>query len=129
MKKVVTACSALSAIISIAALIFSLKGLFTSHGLIVDLALFTFIAQGTFMGFIGNVLSAAVLCGGFGVMAFYGFDGSQTAHRRAFAYGVAMTIICGLSLIISIVYRTFTIGDLLIAALPAVYTYAVLRSA
>ena len=129
MKKVVTACSVLSAIISIAALIFSLKGLFTSNGLIVDLALFTFIAKGTFMGFIGNVLSAAVLCGGFGVMAFYGFDGGQAANRRAFGYGVAMTIICGLSLIIAIVGRTFTIGDLLIAALPAVYTYAVLRSA
>lgn len=129
MKKVVTACSVLSAIISIAALIFSLKGLFTSHGMIVDLALFTFIAKGTFMGFIGNVLSAAVLCGGFGVMAFYGFSDGQTANRRAFMYGVAMTIICVLSLIISIVYRTFTVGDLLIAALPAVYTYAVLRSA
>ncbi|MBQ3162281.1 MAG: hypothetical protein IJC04_09170 [Oscillospiraceae bacterium] len=129
MKKVVTACSVLSAIISVAALIFSLKGLFTSHGLIVDLALFTFIARGTFMGFIGNVLSAAVLCGGFGVMAFYGFSDGQTANRRAFMYGVAMTIICVLSLIISIVYRTFTVGDLLIAALPAVYTYAVLRSA
>ncbi len=129
MKKVVTACSVLSAIISVAALIFSLKGLFTSHGMIVDLALFTFIARGTFMGFIGNVLSAAVLCGGFGVMAFYGFSDGQTANRRAFMYGVAMTIICVLSLIISIVYRTFTVGDLLIAALPAVYTYAVLRSA
>ena len=129
MKKVVTACSVLSAVISVAALIFSLKGLFTSHGLVVDLALFTFIAKCTFMGFIGNVLSAAVLCGGFGIMAFYGIDGGQAAKRRAFGYGIAMTIICGLSLIISIVYRTFTIGDLLIAALPAVYTYAVLKSA
>ncbi len=129
MKKVVTACSVLSAIISIAALIFGLKGLFTSHGMIVDLALFTFIARGTFMGFIGNVLSVAVLCGGFGAMAFYGFSDGQTANRRAFSYGIAMTIICGLSLLIAIVGRTFTIGDLLIAALPAVYTYAVLRSA
>ena len=59
----------------------------------------------------------------------YGIDGGQAAKRRAFGYGIAMTIICGLSLIISIVYRTFTIGDLLIAALPAVYTYAVLKSA
>ncbi len=129
MKKVLSSCSVLSGVIALAALVFGIRGLFDSSRFIVDLAMFAMIAKGSFMGFIGNVLSVIILCGGFGAMAYYGFSGGQYAKKRAFGYGIAMTAICGVSLLFAIFGGIFTIGDLLIVALPAVYTYAVLRTA
>ncbi|MBP1550140.1 MAG: hypothetical protein J6A05_09065 [Oscillospiraceae bacterium] len=130
MKKVLSSCSVLCGVIALAALVFGIRGLFDSSRFMVDLALFSMIARGSFMGFIGNVLSVVILCGGFGAMAYYGLIASgHTAHKRAFGYGVAMTAICGVSLLFALFGHIFTIGDLLIFALPAVYTYAVLKTA
>ncbi len=128
-KKVLSSCSVLSGVIALAALVFGIRGLFDSSRFIVDLAMFSMIAKGSFMGFIGNVLSVIILCGGFGAMAYYGLSGGQSAKRKAFGYGVAMTAICILSLIFAVFGHSFTIGDLFIAVLPAVYSYAVLRTA
>lgn len=129
MKKVLSSCSVLSGVIALAALVFGIRGLFDSSHFFIDLALFNMVAKGSFMGFIGNVLSVLILCGGFGAMAYYGFSGGQSAKKKAFGYGIAMTAICGVSLLFAIFGHIFTIGDLLIVALPAVYTYAVLRTA
>ena len=130
MKKVLSSCSVLCGVIALAALVFGIRGLFDSTRFFIDLALFSMIARGSFMGFIGNVLSVVVLCGGFGAMAYYGLvaEGSS-AHKKAFGYGVAMTAVCGISLLIALFGHIFTIGDLLVFALPAVYTYAVLKTA
>lgn len=133
MKKVLSSCSVLCGVIALAALVFGIRGLFDSSRFIVDLALFSMVASGGFMGFIGNVLSIVILCGGFGAMAYYGLvvEGSN-AHKKAFGYGVAMTAVCGLSLLIALfggaVGRN-PFGDILIFALPAVYTFAVLKTA
>jgi len=129
MKRVLSSCSVLCGIIALAALVFGIRGLFDSSHFFIDLALFNMIAKGRFMGFIGNVLSVVILCGGFGAMAYYGFSGGLNAKKKAFGYGIAMTVICGISLLFAIFGHIFTIGDLLIVALPAVYTYAVLRTA
>ncbi len=129
MKKVLSSCSALSGVIALAALVFGIRGLFDSSRFIVDLAMFSMIARGTFMGFIGNVLSVVILCGGFGAMAYFGFSHGLNAKKKAFGYGIAMTIICGVSLLFAIFGHILTIGDILIVALPAVYTYSVLRTA
>ncbi|MBR4097183.1 MAG: hypothetical protein IKK42_07785 [Oscillospiraceae bacterium] len=127
MKKVLSSCSVLCGVIALAALVFGIRGLFDSSRFIVDLAMFSMIATGSFMGFIGNVLSVVILCGGFGAMAYYGII--NFSNKKAFGYGVAMTAICGISLIIAIFGHIFTIGDLFIFALPAIYTYAVLKTA
>ena len=129
MKKVLSTCSVLSGIIAFAALVFGIRGLFDSSHFFIDLALFFMIARGSFMGFIGNVLSVVILCGGFGAMAYYGFIDDPNSNKKAFGYGVAMTAVCGVSLIFAIFGQIFTIGDLFIFALPAVYTYAVLKMA
>lgn len=130
MKKVLSSCSVLSGVIALAALVFGIRGLFDSSRFIVDLAMFSMVATGSFMGFIGNVLSVVILCGGFGAMAYYGLIASgSSSHKKAFGYGVAMTAICGVSLLFAIFGHIFTIGDLFIFALPAIYTYAVLRTA
>ncbi len=132
MKKALSFCSGLSGVIALAALVFGIRGLFDSSRFIVDLAMFSMIAGGTFMGFIGNVLSIVILCGGFGAMAYYGFSHGLNAKKKAFGYGIAMTAICGVSMLFAIfggsAGRNY-FGDILIFALPAVYTYAVLRTA
>jgi len=128
MRKFLDITSVLCIIVALASLVMGVRVL-TGHGMFVGLAIFSMARQGTFMGFIGNILGIAVTCGGFGAMAYYGFSGGLNAKKKAFGYGIAMTVICGISLLFAIFGHIFTIGDLLIVALPAVYTYAVLRTA
>jgi len=96
---------------------------------LIGLRIFSMAESGTFIGFIGNLLGAAVSCLGFGSLAVCGFKGSHDAKRKGFIYGLIMTGICLISMTAAIIGRSFTIGDLFVAALPAVYTFAVLKSA
>lgn len=93
-----------------------------------DFRVFGIVENGSFFGFIGNVLGTAISCIGFGLLAWYGFGKSQSAKRSGFIYGLVMTGICLISMIASII-GGFTIGDLFVFALPAVYTFAVLKLA
>ncbi len=128
MKKVVTACSVLCALIALLSLVMGVKGLFGGSDFIISLAIFRFISQGTIMSFLGNVLSVVVMVYGFGMMALYGFDGTHSSKKKGFAYGAVMTCICLLSMVFAI-FGHFTIGDLLLVALPAVYTFGMLKTA
>lgn len=128
MKRVINICSALCGITAILSLVMGIRVL-TGHGFLVGLRIFSMAESGTFIGFLGNLLGIAVSCIGFGLLAWYGFGKSQSAKKSGFIYDLVMTGICLISMIAAIIGGSFTLGDLFIFALPAVYTYAVLKSA
>lgn len=129
MKKTVSVCSVLCGIVALATLILGIRAIFTNNSFYVGLSLFHFAAQSKFMGFIGNVLGIAVTCLGFGALAYCGFSGTQSSKKNGFIYGLIMTGVCVISMIASIAGKSFTMGDLFITLLPAVYTFATLKSA
>ncbi|MDE5741418.1 MAG: hypothetical protein K2H90_03110 [Oscillospiraceae bacterium] len=128
MKRVIKICSVLCGITAAASLIMGISVLM-GKSFIFDFRVFGIVERGTFFGFIGNILGTAISCIGFGFLAWYGFGKSQSAKRNGFIYGLVMTGICLISMIAAIIGGSFTLGDLFIFALPAVYTYAVLKSA
>lgn len=128
MKRVISICSVLCGITAAASLIMGISVLL-GKSFLFDFRVFGIIESGTFFGFIGNVLGTAISCIGFGLLAWYGFGKSQSAKRNGFIYGLIMTGICLISMIAAIIGGGFTLGNLFIFALPAVYTYAVLKSA
>ena len=128
MKKVINICSVLCGIIAVLSLIMGIR-ILTGGNFFIGLRIFNMAEKGTFISFIGNLLGVAVSCLGFGSLAVCGFQGSKSAKRSGFIYGLIMTAICLISMIASIIGRSFTVGDLFIAVLPAVYTFAVLKSA
>ena len=131
-RKIVIFCSVLCGITAVLSLVRGIRVLVIGTGnnnYFVALRVFGMAQSGTIGGFIGNLLSVAVSCVGFGALAFYGLIGSQNAKKNAFFFGLIMTGVCLISVIVSIFSKTFTIGDLYMLALPAAYTIAVLKSA
>lgn len=128
MKRVLNFCSVLCGITAVSSLIMGISVLL-GKSFLFDFRVFGIVENGTFFGFIGNVLGTAVSCIGFGLLAWYGFGKSQSSKRSGFIYGLVMTGICLVSMIASIIGGGFTVGNLFVFALPAVYTYAVLKTA
>ena len=129
MKKVLNVCSVLCGITALLSLIMGIRVLATGGSFLIGLRIFGMAERGTFAGFIGNLLGVAISCLGFGALAVCGMKNDQKSKRNSFIYGLVLTGICLISMIASIIGRSFSIGDLFIVALPAVYTYAVLRTA
>lgn len=130
MKKTIRICSFLCAVTALLTLVMGIYVL-TGHNFFIGIRLFNIAASGGFTGFIGNLLGIAVTFFGFGVLAIYGFnaDRDSGARKNAFIYGCVMTVICIISAFFALFTHNFTIGDLMAAALPAIYTFAVFKSA
>lgn len=130
MRKLIDITSVLCGIIALVSLVMGIRVL-TGHGYFMGLAIFSMARRGTMLGFIGNILGIAVTCGGFGAMGFYGFTSYRSASSRknAFIWGLVMSAICLLSLVCSFFARSFNFGDIIILALPLLYTYGIFKSA
>lgn len=127
MKKAVSVCSVLCGIVAVLSLIFGIRAL-SGNNFFIGLRIFNLAAQGSFMGFIGNIMGIAVTCLGFGILALCGFSGTQSAKKKGFIYGLIMTGICAVSMIAAIFSHTFSLGDVFITLIPAGYTIALLKS-
>lgn len=130
MKEAVKVTSVLCGIIALVTVIFGIR-LVTGHSFYFGIAIFSMARNGTMMGYIGNILGIATTAVGFGLMSYLGFVSfrSHSAKKKAFVWGIVMSSICFLSLICSFFARTFNFGDILLLALPAVYTFAILKTA
>lgn len=64
---------------------------------------------------------------GFGAMCFYGLF--KKDGRNAFIWGIVMTVLSVLSLIMSIVGGSFNFGDILLLILAGAYTYSTIKLA
>lgn len=130
MKKTIRICSFLCAVMALMTLAMGIAAI-TGHSFFIGIRLFSLAANGGLTGFLGNLLGVAITFFGFGALALYGFnaDKDASARKNAFIYGCIMTVICIISTIFALVTRKFTMGDLMAAALPAIYTFAVFKSA
>lgn len=130
MKQTIKITSLLCAVLAAVSVITGITVL-TGRGYFVGLSMFSMARQGTFMGYFGNIVGMALTAIGFGKMAFFGlFPSSGTGEKKkAFIWGAVMTGICALSVIFSAAGGRFNFGDVVLLALPAVYTYAMLKSA
>lgn len=128
MKKVINVCSVLCGITALLSLVMGIRVL-AGGSFFIGLRIFSMAENGTFIGFLGNLLGMAAAILGFGILAVCGFGSSKNAKRNGFIYGLIMTGICLISMIAAIIGKSFNIGDLFIFVLPTVYTYATLKSA
>lgn len=132
MKKALQICSGISLFAALALLVMGLFTTFNSRtSAFLGLAIFNMMRRGTFMGYIGNLISVGLAVWGFGAMGFYGFRfvADPSKAKQPFVWGIIMLIVCALSLVMSLFARTFSIGDIVLLALPAVYTFAVFKTA
>lgn len=130
MKEAIRITSVLCGIMAVISVVTGIRVL-TGHGYFVGLAIFSMARSGTVMGFFGNIIGMALTALGFGAMAVFGFSlGKGAAFRKkAFVWGLVMSALCVISVICSIFAHSFNFGDIILLALPLVYTYAVLKSA
>lgn len=131
MKGTVKVCSVISLVAAALLAVLGLITTFNTKGMFVGLAMFNMMKRGTFLGYIGNIVGVLGSAYGFGSMGFFGFrfTADETKAKPAFMWGIAMTAVCALSLVMSIFAKSFSFGDIILLALPAVYTFAVYKTA
>ncbi len=129
MKRIVKIISGLSGIIALLSVILNFQMLFGKGNGFFRFALFSVVRRGDFLGFLGNLASVLIVAVGFGAMCYFGFravgGGDMKAVRSALTAGIIMTVIAVVSLIFSVIGHIFNFGDLIILAMPAVYTFCV----
>lgn len=126
MKKVLQVTSVLCGILAISAVWLAFRSLF-GRGYFVSWALFSMTRGGTALGMLGNIIGIAFTAIGFGAMCFYGLINKN--KKSAFIWGVVMTALSVLSLIMSIYGRSFNFGDILLLLLSGAYTYSTIKLA
>lgn len=130
MKSMLKILSVLCGIIAIAALVIGIRVLF-GHSYGTTFILFSMVRKGTFMGFLGNLIAIIFTVFGFGMMCYNGLtlEKNESSKRLAFIYGCVMTVLCLISLICAINGHSFNFGDIILLSLPAIYTFAVFKTA
>lgn len=128
MRKTLDVCTLFCGAVALLSLIFGIR-VMTGGSFFIGLRLFSMAERGTFMGFIGNLLGIIINCMGFGALAVFGFSRSVKMRKYGFICGLLMTGLCIISAIAAAIAGSFTLGDIFIVALPAVYTFAMLKTA
>ena len=90
-------------------------------------ALFSMTKSGTAFGMLGNIIGIAFTAIGFGAMCFYGLF--KKDGRNAFIWGIVMTVLSVLSLLMSLFNGSFNFGDILLLILTGAYTYSTIKLA
>lgn len=130
MKKIIKITSLLSGAVALISLILGIYVL-TGHGRYMTFALFSMVRRGTVMGFIGNLVSMVFTVIGFGNVCWYGlkFLKSPSESKSAFIWGCVMSILCFISLICSCIGHRFNFGDVVMLAVPVLYTIGIMKEA
>ncbi len=129
MKRTIQILSVISGLVAVLAVALNIQVLFGGNSWFFRFAMFSVVKNGGVMGHLGNLLSMIIVAAGFGGMCICGFKvaagGGVKAMRPALLAGLLMTIMAVISLFCSIAGKMFNFGDLIIIALPAVYTFCV----
>lgn len=129
MKRTIQILSVISGLVAVLAVVLNIQVLFGGNSRFFRFAMFFVVKNGGVMGYLGNLLSMIIVAAGFGGMCICGFKvaagGGVKAMRPALLAGLLMTIMAVISLFCSIAGKMFNFGDLIIIALPAVYTFCV----
>ena len=127
MKKVLKITALLCIVMAVAAV---LSGIFafnvTKRSFFMGYAMFGIIKNGGIMGFVGNlaIIAFTVIC--------YGLAGLNVLADRkkdALIWSALTSLLALISLVAAIVGRQMTVGDLVVAAIPIVQTFLVIRTA
>ncbi len=126
MKGTIRALSWLSGILAVLSVILNFRVIFGGESFFFRYAMFSMVRSGGIMGYLGNLLSMLIVAFGFGVMFFFGLralrGGGMKAVRPALVAGAIMSLMSIVSLFCSIAGGIFNFGDLIILAMPVVYT-------
>lgn len=126
MKKALKVTSYLSLLVAALSVIFGVVALISAkHSLFVGFAMFSVISNGTFMGIIGNLLGVALTFVSFGLMGFYTLKGND---KKALVWSLVAIIMAVISLVIVLIGRTFSFGDIIITALPVVHVFLIFKN-
>lgn len=127
MKKTITALSLLSGLVAVLSVILNIQVLFNGNSWFFRFAMFSITRGGGFMGYLGNLMSMLIVALGFGVMCVCGLRAvkghGMKVIRSALIAGAFMTVMAIISLICSISKGIFNFGDIIVLAMPAVYTF------
>ena len=131
MKRFISIVSVLSIITAALALILNIRVLF-GGSFMFGFAMFSMIRGGSFMSYLGNLLGMLITVAGFGAMGLFGALMSifkkENARRSAFISGVVMTGMAMVSMLFSIFGGRFTIGDIIILLIPALFTFFIVQT-
>ena len=127
MKKTITALSLLSGLVAVLSVILNIQVLFNGNSRFFRFAMFSITRGGGFMGYLGNLMIMLIVALGFGVMCVCGLRAvkrlGMKVIRSALIAGAFMTVMAIISLICSISKGIFNFGDIIVLAMPAVYTF------
>lgn len=132
MKKTIQITSVISFVAAALIIIFGFIGVKSiSRSYFFGLAIFRMMANGTVIGSIGNILGTLFTAAGFGLMGWHGFGflKDERKAKNALLWGLIMLAVCALSLLMSLFGHTFNLGDVIMVAVPAIYCFAVFKSA
>ena len=126
MKGTIRALSWLSGILAVLSVILNFRVIFGGESFFFRYAMFSMVRSGGIMGYLGNLLSMLIVAFGFGIMFFFGLralcGGGMKAVRPALVAGAIMSLMSIVSLFCSIAGVIFNFGDLILLAMPVVYT-------
>ena len=127
MKKVLKITAVLCIIMAAAAVLFGIfASKVTNRSFFMGYAMFGLVQSGGVMGFIGNlaIVAFTVVC--------YGLAGLNVLADRkkdALIWSAITSLLALASLIMAIAGKNLTMGDLVVAAIPIVQTFLVVRTA
>lgn len=126
MKSTIRAISWISGLMAVVTVIVNFSVIFGGQSWFFRFAMFSVVRGGGIMGYLGNLMSMLLVAVGFGAMFFFGLhalkSGSIKSVRSALTAGGLMSLLALISLICSIAKGMFNFGDLIMLAMPVVYT-------
>lgn len=129
MKKTLRILCVISGILAVLSVVLNIQVLFGGNSGLFRFAMFSMVRSGGVMGYLGNLMSMVIVAVGFGLMCISGLKalhgGGMKAVRSALTAGAVMTVMSVVSLFCSISGRSFNFGDIIILAIPALYTFLV----
>lgn len=126
MKKALKVTSALCVLVAAAAVIFGFVAMNAgSHSFMLGYSIFRMFERGTFMGVLGNIIVMLFIVVSFGAAGIFGFFGKT---KNAFIWSIITSGLAILSLIIVIIGKRCTLGDVIITAIPLAQLFCVYKS-
>ena len=126
MKKALKVTSYLCLLVAVLSVIFGVVTLASANrSFFVGFAMFSVIRQGTFMGFIGNLIGMALTFASFGLMGFYSLKGKD---KNALIWTLVAIIMAVISLVIVLLGKNASFGDFIITLLPAAHLFLIFKN-
>ena len=128
MKTVYKITSWICALIAVISVFFAARILFgRTWGL--NWFFFHHVVRSGFMSVMGSVIGIIFTVVGFAVMGYCGIKGDILSRRTGLIAGVVITGVSLLSLIGAVIGHSFSGGDLIMLAVPALYTVSLIKTA